>query len=673
VDITSNETFITALNGKWSISHSINSPLSGEPTLMMAQPVKNKDGKVKSIIVAELDINVLESLRKKIKFGQGGHSAFVDENGRALVHPNPAWAAEAKDLSHINVVQKMMQGKTGVTEFYSPFIKENMVVGYTSVPNLGWGIMVPQPKSEVEHMVNRLLLVQFEWAIIGLAIAIIAGLLISRWVTVPVNRLVSGTKQLLANGFKGNLPQPDGMAPREIQDLSHALSTLNFGFQDSQKEINKLNESLQVKVDEATSQLREANEKLEVAAHDAEQASRAKSSFLANMSHELRTPMNAIIGYSEILEEEAVESSYNELIPDIQKIQHAGKHLLSLISDILDLSKIEAGKMEMYLETFNLEALISDITNTIEPLADRNNNQFEIITDDDLGDVHADITKLKQIVFNLLSNAFKFTHNGSVKLTVKKQDFHGKQMVSFTVSDSGIGMSREQLNGLFIEFAQADASTTKKYGGTGLGLAISRFFAHMMNGDIAVESEPNKGSTFTLTIPVVVDMALGSEFSLEHIDDGELPDPEKYRYAEDNKWDGVERRKKITTVLIVDSDPHSREVVERILRKKGFNTKSSDDVSGSLEIAKKYHPNIITMDMIPQKDSWQTLEEIKKDANSENVPILILTMMQEDGKSGLSEDGASAFMTKPVSLNQIEMMIGHLARRKGRRRDDKAV
>ncbi len=670
VDLSRNETFLKSRNGHWAISNAVTSPISGEPALLMTQPVKNAKGEVTSVIVAELDINVLEKLRKKIKFGVGGHSAIVDQKGRALAHPNPAWAAEAKDLSHLNVVQNMMAGKTGVTEFYSPFIKENMVVGYTSVPELGWGIMVPQPKSEVENVVNHMLLVQFQWGLIGLSIALLIALIIGRSVTKPINTLVNGTKELLTNNFQGNLPPTPPVAPLEIQELSHALETLTIGFQNAQQEVNELNESLQEKVEEATRQLRDANEKLEIAAHEAEQASRAKSSFLANMSHELRTPMNAIIGYSEILEEEAMDGNFPEIIPDIQKIQRAGKHLLALISDILDLSKIEAGKMEIHLETFSLPELVREISATMEPLAENYGNLFEVNMQGDLGNMHADVTKIKQILFNLLSNAFKFTHNGKVSLNIQAMECNDKEMVRFEVCDTGIGMTEEQIKKLFTEFTQADTSTTRKYGGTGLGLAISRFFAHMMNGEILVTSKPEKGSSFTLYVPLKVEMTLGSDFSLGGPEQA-LPDPASQRFKQQGKWDGVERRKKISTVLIVDSNPDSRKIVERILRQKGFNTHASGDLEKGLNIAKKYHPNVITMDMdIPPKDSWQVLEEIKQEATEAHVAILILTMVNEDG-STLEKDGASAFLTKPVSMGQLETMIGHLARRKGRRKSDK--
>jgi len=659
INLKNNATFNEAKSGKWTISNAVTSPISGEPALLMGQPVLDAKGNVSSVLIAELDVSVLEALRKKIKFGIGGHSAFFDHKGHVLAHPNPAWAAEAKDLSHLDVVKEMMAGKTGVTEFYSPFIKENMVVGYTSVPELGWGIMVPQPKSEVEKQVNDMLQQQLLWALFGLGIALLSGFALGRWITTPINHLARGTNTLLSNQFQGKLPNLSNNAPREVQALSHALSTLTHGFQNSQDEIVKLNASLQEKVDDATSQLREANRKLEIAAHEAQQASRAKSSFLANMSHELRTPMNAIIGYSEILEEDALDSNNSAMISDIRKIKHAGKHLLSLISDILDLSKIEAGKMEMHVEHFDAQTLVEEIVATIEPLADTNHNQFELYVNSLLGEMHADITKIKQILFNLLSNAFKFTQNGNVSLSVSRKSINNEDIFEFVVTDTGIGMTESQINKLFIEFSQADTSTTKKYGGTGLGLAISRFFARMMNGNVKVQSKPNEGSQFTFTIPAIVRTPEISK-STESI----LPDPSNYRLDNEstNQWPGENRRKKITTVLIVDSDPHSREIVERILRKKGFDTRSASEGKEALELAKRYQPNIISMDLdFPNEDGWQVLNEIKQEVSQQHVPILILTVL--DDVHSWEKVGVSAFLTKPVNKAQIEKMIQHLARK----------
>ena len=249
--------------------------------------------------------------------------------------------------------------------------------------------------------------------------------------------------------------------------------------------------------------LLEKNVQLETARASAEEASQAKSRFLATMSHELRTPLNAIIGYSEMLQEEAEILGTPEIKPDLQKITGAGKHLLGLINDILDLSKIEAGKMTLYLETFEVRPVLAEVAAMVQPLVAKNGNQLTLEVALEIGLMRADVTKVRQTLFNLLSNASKFTDKGTILLRGRRDASN----IVFDVIDSGIGMTPEQLGRLFQAFSQADVSTSKKYGGTGLGLALSRKFCQLMGGDMTVASEYGKGSTFTATIPAEVQEA----------------------------------------------------------------------------------------------------------------------------------------------------------------------
>jgi PAS domain S-box-containing protein len=243
---------------------------------------------------------------------------------------------------------------------------------------------------------------------------------------------------------------------------------------------------------------------LRIAKEAAESANRAKSEFLANMSHELRTPLNAIIGYSEMLQEQVEEEGPSDLLPDLQKIQAAGKHLLSLISGILDLSKIEAGKMQLSPETFELTDLIEEVVDTVLPMVNSNGNVIKLSLHPGIGIMHSDLTKMRQVLFNLLSNAAKFTENGVILLDVKRQKKEGDDWMIFRVEDTGIGMSPTQMEKLCKPFTQADASTTRRYGGTGLGLAISLRFCQLMGGGISVESQLGRGSTFTVSLPALV-------------------------------------------------------------------------------------------------------------------------------------------------------------------------
>jgi signal transduction histidine kinase len=253
---------------------------------------------------------------------------------------------------------------------------------------------------------------------------------------------------------------------------------------------------------EMLSQIQRQNLELTDARDRAEEVSRTKSAFLANMSHELRTPLNAIIGYSEMLQEEVTENGQEELVPDLVKIHSSGKHLLGLINDILDLSKIEAGKMTLHAEPFDLATLVRDVASTIQPMIEKNGNSLAVVGASDLGEMHSDVTRVRQVLLNLLSNAAKFTAKGTVALTAGGFTREGTPWVRFAVRDSGIGMTPDQIRRLFRPFTQADSSTTRKYGGTGLGLAISRRFCNMMGGDVTVESVEGEGSTFTVELPM---------------------------------------------------------------------------------------------------------------------------------------------------------------------------
>src|SRR5664280_2264233 len=249
---------------------------------------------------------------------------------------------------------------------------------------------------------------------------------------------------------------------------------------------------------EDVTELKQHEAELAAARDAADEANRTKSSFLANMSHALRTPLNAIIGYSEILQEDAADKDDKESIDDLRKIESAGRHLLGLINNILDLSKIEAGKMDVFIEKVDIQALIKEVLSIVKPLADKSENAIEVICPAGIGSFRSDQTKVKQCLLNLMSNANKFTSKGTLTLTVARED---NSWVCFRVSDTGFGMMQEQLGRLFQAFSQADVSTTKRFGGTGLGLAITKHFCTMLGGDVTVESTPGKGSTFIIRLP----------------------------------------------------------------------------------------------------------------------------------------------------------------------------
>jgi signal transduction histidine kinase/CheY-like chemotaxis protein len=363
-----------------------------------------------------------------------------------------------------------------------------------------------------------------------------------------------------------------------------------------------------------------------------EAASQHKSAFLANMSHELRTPLNAVIGYSEMLHEMAEEEGQEQLLPDLEKIRDAGRHLLRLINDILDLSKIEAGKMDLYLEEVDVVALVDEVRSIMAPLAAASGNRFEIIRPERPGTLYTDRTKLKQSLLNLLGNASKFTHDGRIALELRAGDGE----LSFIVSDTGIGMTGEQLSRLFQAFSQADASTTRRYGGTGLGLAITKHFCEMLGGHIAVESTPGAGSTFTIMLPAVP----APDAAPEPAAATPLPAAEDHR----------------ALIMVVDDDPPSRNLLAATVRREGYRVIEAVDGEAALALAREYRPDIITLDVLmPRLDGWAVLAALKSDVELRDIPVIIVTVLADRGIA-LSL-GAAEFVMKPVDRARLAAVI----------------
>ena len=382
-----------------------------------------------------------------------------------------------------------------------------------------------------------------------------------------------------------------------------------------------------------------------------QQANRAKSVFLANMSHELRTPLNAIMGYSEMLQEEAMEQKLNGFSDDLEKINGAGRHLLALINNILDLSKIEAGKMELFLESFDVNKMIDEVASTIQPMVEQNANTLHIKRAENLHTMHADQIKVRQGLFNLLSNAAKFTHDGSITLEVERQLMEGDEWIVFRVTDTGIGMSPEQILKLFQDFTQADASTTRKFGGTGLGLALTRRFSQIMGGDVTVHSTPNEGSVFTIKLPAVV-----KEIKEEAASDSAASEP-AIALADGLKSHGAEQFAPVETcVLVIDDDPVPRDLMQRFLTKEGFNVRTAAGGEAGLRMAHELRPVAITLDvMMPEMDGWSVLSALKSDAVLRDIPVVMVTML-DDPERGFTL-GASDYITKPVNRQHLSQIL----------------
>ena len=413
---------------------------------------------------------------------------------------------------------------------------------------------------------------------------------------------------------------------------------------------------------------------LTMAKDEAERANGAKSEFLAKMSHELRTPLNAVLGYSEILLEDAELDGRGEQIADLQKISAAGKHLLAMVNDILDISKIEAGKMALHVENVDLDKLIDEVEATARPLAAKNTNSFVVERGTNLGSMRADATKLRQAIFNLLSNAAKFTQNGQITLAVKRNG----DWMEIAVADTGIGISREQQKALFSNFTQANSKIAAVYGGTGLGLSLSQNLCRLMGGQIEIESELGKGSRFTIRLPALIEMTAPEPVAMpiasrprvteesEFLAEGEAELGErKAGFAgmsgHSNNHDKRPR------LLIVDDDRNFLELAERLFIREDYTPICTDAPQSALQIARTVKPMAIFLDILmPGFDGWDVLAALKADPVTSDIPVFMISILSERAKAMAA--GADGIVMKPFDASKVKAALAGLKATRGQAR-----
>jgi signal transduction histidine kinase/DNA-binding response OmpR family regulator len=555
--------------------------------------------------------------------------AVASTDGRALMFRAPIIQSELQidDLMHMEMAGGALGGS------------ESAVLGWVTVE-----LTRANTKKRQTETINRGLLI----AAGGLFISLVLVWRLGNAFTRPILALTETVEEL----ERGNLSaRAEAWGEGELQTLENGINAMALALQQAQ-------ETLQEQVDDATRELRntlckleQKNVELEGARQKAQEANESKSQFLASMSHELRTPLNAIIGYSEMLEEEATRAGHATYIADVQKINAAGKHLLALINDILDLSKVEAGKMMLYYETMELSSILQYTGATVRPLTAQNSNEFILDYPENIGTIRTDITKLRQILFNLLSNASKFTENGTIVLRARRERVAGAERAVFEISDTGIGMSPEQQARLFEAFSQADASIARKYGGTGLGLALVKKFTELLGGEIEVSSHLGKGSTFTVRLPVEPP----SKPAVAGVDlappPAVMPLAENVRFTRDG-IPGEDRRRAISSVLVIDDDTLVHDMLRRVLGKEGFSVECARDGNEGLMRARDTVPSAIILDVLmPGMDGWQVLEKLKGDPVTTGIPVIMLSMV-DDHTRGYTL-GVTEYLTKPADRNSL--------------------
>ena len=441
--------------------------------------------------------------------------------------------------------------------------------------------------------------------------------------TALADQLDGSARTLILNDIKKMNELADNADRNSSEEASVELMLVAF---------SRMSDEVNGLIDARTSEM-------ETARDEARDASDQKTKFFANMSHELRTPLNAILGYGEMLYEDCEDLGYDDLLPDLKKITSSGTHLLSLINNILDLSKIEAGKMELFVTSFEIENMVQTIKDVSEPLAAKNDNGFVINLDGAMGSMSQDETKLRQCLTNFLSNGFKFTKNGTVTLDVKARTEGDIEFVDFAVIDTGAGMSPEGVAKVFEEYTQAERSTSANYGGTGLGLPISKKFAEMMGGDVIVTSEEGVGSVFTMSVP------------------RECPE-----YNEDEvEGNVINLDDQDNLVVLVDDDVAMHDLIKRTISKLNLTLLGATNSEKGMELIREVKPKLILLDVLmPGRDGWSLLKECKTDKDLKEIPVIMISQLNQSNLA--SSLGANDYLTKPIDrthfINTLKRILG---------------
>ncbi|HEY2621322.1 MAG TPA: ATP-binding protein [Acetobacteraceae bacterium] len=586
-----------------------------------------------------LATDYLVSLQQAIAFGDHGHAVITDAKGQVIAHPLKDWVAASRDISGVPVVAAMMRGQTGVGQFYSPAFNGNMIAGFAVVPETGWGVMVPQPLSELRRRAGQVAQLAIIVAAVSFTAAAFMSWLIAFYLARPVRLVARAAEAVLAGSEKVSAPDFSNVVPFEIRQLGMAFNTM-------------------------LDDLRRRTSEIRLALHQAEAANLAKSQFLANISHEIRTPLNGVVGMIELLRLSAPSSAQQRYI---EAAGQSSQTLLRLIDDVLDLSKIEAGKLELEYAPFHLPSLIHDARSMFSDLARAKGLALSASVAGDLnvvllGDAH----RLLQILSNLVGNALKFTSEGGVTIGVTCLEDRGALLcLRFTVTDSGIGIPASKQEMIFDAFSQADSSTTRRYGGTGLGLSIARQLCHLMGGEIGVDSAVGHGSTFWFTA-MLDKQTEAADFQVADARvEPPAPGPAQYDTnlapvspAQRKFKDALGRTGRETIrVLLVEDNQANLRVTQALLEALGCAVTVARNGLEAVSTCRAAAFDLILMDcQMPEMDGYEAAGAIRQlEAFQGRItPIVALTAHALDGSRELSlAAGMSDHLTKPLTLGVL--------------------
>jgi signal transduction histidine kinase/CheY-like chemotaxis protein len=574
--------------------------------------------------LASFSTAYLVRLQEAIAFGRNGHAVIIDRIGQVIAHPIKEWEKASKDLSGIEIVQAMIRGETGVQEFYSPAFNGNMIAGFATVPESGWGVMVPQPIAELRARAREINRRASVISGVALGAAVLLSWVLAWLIARPVRSVASTAEQILAGDETAEVATFAGLVPSEVRRLGRAFNMMVQG-------------------------LRLRNAETRRALEQADLSNRAKSQFLANMSHEIRTPLNGMLGMTELLRQTKLTETQKHYTDAMAR---SGKVLISLVNDVLDLSKIEAGMLELDVARFEVIEVAQGTIDLFTETAKARGLMLEIeLPEAAIPSLMGDALRLRQILVNLLGNAIKFTSTGTVRLAVKAvESFDSAVRVRFEISDTGIGIAPEKLSMIFEAFTQADGSTTREYGGTGLGLSIARQICTTMGGQITVQSEPGKGSVFAVSIPFLTAEAATPLQREPPANTGEVR----------------------VRVLLAEDNPMNMEVARALLENLGCDVTVAADGVELVEIYKKQSFDLAFVDLqMPRMDGFEATREIRQYEKAAGIhtPILACSAHALPGDRAKSlAAGLDDHVTKPITRAVLAAAVENWVRPGKRRR-----